>query len=146
PNKFAVRNQFQQAHPGAGFNDFNGQLERVYGPAFAHGVSSEDSAQDFIQKYAGIWGIVPQDLTAAGPFEDGRHVVPLMYNQATGTYKFTASYYTQQRDGVPVFRSYLTLLTRNEANNPLVLASATLHDIGGFHPQGQRAAPAHADL
>ncbi len=57
---------------------------------------------------------------------------PLVFEPATGTYKFTAFNYTQVRSGVPVFRSKLTMLVRNEPGFPLVLASADLRDLGPF--------------
>jgi len=55
-----------------------------------------------------------------------------MYNELTGEYKFTLVYYTQQRDGLPVFRADLRLLVKNEANYPLVLASSAVRDLGDF--------------
>ena len=38
------------------------------------------------------------------------------------------------RDGIPVFRARLTLLTRNEDGHPLVLASTDLRNLGTFRP------------
>jgi len=55
-----------------------------------------------------------------------------MYNRSTENYQFTGIYYSQVLDGVPVFRSRLILLTRNEDGYPLVLASADLRNIGRF--------------
>ncbi|MHC4828642.1 MAG: hypothetical protein ACYTEY_18985 [Planctomycetota bacterium] len=66
-----------------------------------------------------------------------------MYQPETDTYKFTGYFYTQQRDGVPVFRSDLRLLVRNEDQNPLVLAATSLRDLGDFQV-GAVAAPAEA--
>jgi len=110
----------------------SGSIARVYGKAFSHGATSAISAQRFLNQNAGIWGVSSDELIAQGPFADGHHVQPIGYLPDTDSYKFTGHYYTQFKDGVPVFRSKLVLLVRNEANSPLVLASSQLHDLRNF--------------
>ncbi|MGB2769530.1 MAG: choice-of-anchor J domain-containing protein, partial [Candidatus Zixiibacteriota bacterium] len=60
---------------------------------------------------------------------------PVMYERETGQYKFMGVYYSQSKEGIPVFNTRLALLVRNEAEYPLVLASADLRNLGGFDPQ-----------
>ena len=124
--------QFTAANPGTAFYEQGSRITRVYGQAFSHGVDAIDSAEQFVQNHARMFGVAPANLIPVGPFPDGRHVQPIMYDRETNTYKFTGVYYTQTEGGIPVFRSRLTLLVRNEAGNPLVLAGADLRDLGGF--------------
>ncbi len=105
-----------------------GRIKRLYGEAFSHGTSPEQSAETFLQSNAHLWGVDPADL-------GDRYLQPIMYDRETGTYKFTGVYYTQYREGIPVFRSRLILLVRNEEDYPLVLASADLRNLGEFEPQ-----------
>jgi hypothetical protein len=63
-----------------------------------------------------------------------------MYDRLEDEYRFTGVYYTQTEGGIPVFRSRLTLLVRNEAGYPLVLAGADLRDLGGFSVNAKVAA------
>jgi len=115
----------------------DGDIGRVFGRAFSHGQTAERSAANFIQQHLGIWGVAQKDLVAESPFEHGRQTQPIGYDIDTDSYKFTGHYYKQVVDGVQVFRSKLVLLTRNEANNPLVLASSELHDLGNFKVNAQ---------
>jgi hypothetical protein len=131
---FEHQNAFLDAHPGAAFalSPEAGRIERVYGPAFSHGDTGAQSAESFRLDHVRMLGAEPQDVVPVGPFRNGQHVVPMGYEAATDTYKFTGYFYTQQRDGVPVFRGDLRLLVRNEDQFPLVLASNSLRDLGDF--------------
>ncbi|UCD75070.1 MAG: hypothetical protein JSV91_14950 [Phycisphaerales bacterium] len=132
-NQSAItKSRFLQERPQTGLYETDGRITQVFGRAFSHGTSPEQSARTFLDEYASMFGVPPQELVPEGP--GGLHQLPIMYNAETDSYKFTGLYYTQQRDGVPVFRSRLTLLVRNEAEYPLVLASANLHDLGDFDP------------
>tara|TARA_R110002072_G_scaffold101652_7_gene223845 strand:+ start:2531 stop:5356 length:2826 start_codon:yes stop_codon:yes gene_type:complete len=123
----------------------DGAVGRVYGKAFSHGQTAEQSASNFVQQHLGIWGVSQDQLVAESPFDHGRPTQQIGYDIDTNSYKFTGHYYKQIIDGVPVFRSKLVLLTRNEANNPLILASSELHDVGNFeiNPQLKRTAINH---
>ncbi len=112
--------------------DEGGRITRVYGAPFGYGDSPEASAEAFRLKYAAALGVDPGDLIPVGPLPDGRHTQPVMYDRNTGTYKFTLVYYSQFRDGIPVFRADLRLLVRNQPDHPLVLAASGLRDLGGF--------------
>ncbi len=128
-----ARNAFLEANAGTGFfiND-HGNLTRVYGRAFSQGNSPVASAAAFVAQHASIWGADASQLLPIGPWGEGEHMIPLMWDAVTGTYDFSLVGYTQAVHGVPVFRSSLRLLVRNEAGFPLVLASSDLKDLGNF--------------
>jgi hypothetical protein len=112
-------------------NDF-GKITRVYGQPFSSGPNAEASADMFRQQHAGIFGAVTDELIPVSLLEDGRHTQGVMYNQTTGEYKFTLVYFSQQRDDVPVFRSELRVLVKNEANYNAIWAASTLKNLGNF--------------
>ncbi|HWB18724.1 MAG TPA: dockerin type I domain-containing protein [Phycisphaerales bacterium] len=124
--------KFTADQPAARTMQRNNRVVRVYGPAFAHGGTAVASAQSFIDNHARMLGAESADLKPIGPFADQHNIQPIMYDAATGTYKFTGVYYSQVRDNVPVFRSRLTLLSRNVEGAPVVLASSDLRDLGNF--------------
>ncbi|MCH8164158.1 MAG: hypothetical protein IH889_00970, partial [Planctomycetes bacterium] len=133
--------QFLEAHPDTALYEWAGRISRVYGAAFSHGASAVDSAEQFRLNHVAMFGVDPAQLVPRGPFPDGHHLQPIMYEPATGQYKFTGVYYSQVKDGIAVFRSRLTLLVRNEPGFPLVLASADLRDLGDFEVPAQGARP-----
>ncbi|MCH8342872.1 MAG: hypothetical protein IH983_02680, partial [Planctomycetes bacterium] len=133
--------QFLEAHPDTALYEWAGRISRVYGAAFSHGASAVDSAEQFRLNHAAMFGVDPAQLVPRGPFPDGHHLQPIMYEPATGQYKFTGVYYSQVKDGIAVFRSRLTLLVRNEPGFPLVLASADLRDLGDFEVPAKGARP-----
>ncbi len=105
-----------------------GRIKRIYGEAFSYGESPEESAENFLQANAYLFGVDPSDL-------GDRYLQPIMYNLDTGEYKFTGVNYVQYKEGIRVFRSRLILLLRNEEGYPLVLASVDLRDLSGFTPE-----------
>ena len=131
--------QFTAANPRTAFYEQGSRITRVYGQAFSHGVDAIDSAEQFVQNHARLFGVAPANLIPVGPFPDGRHVQPILYDRLEDEYRFTGVYYTQTEGGIPVFRSRLTLLVRNEAGYPLVLAGADLRDLGGFSVNAKAA-------
>ena len=132
--------QFTEANPRAAFYEQGNRITRIYGQSFSHGVDAIDSAEQFVQNHARLFGVAAADLFPEGPFLDGRFVQPIMYDRLEDEYRFTGVYYTQTEGGIPVFRSRLTLLVRNEAGYPLVLAGADLRDLGGFSVDAKAAA------
>lgn len=114
-----------------------GSIARVYGKAFSNGPTSLTSAERFVDQHSLMWGVPADELVARGPFDDGRNTQPIGYIPETDSYKFTGHYFAQVKDGVPVFRSKLVLLVRNEAEFPLVLASSELHDVRGLEMDQQ---------
>ncbi len=105
----------------------NGRIKCLYGEAFSHGKSPEESAESFLQTNAHIFGVNISNL-------GDRYIQPIMYNQDTDDYKFYSINYVQYAEGIRVFRSRLILLVRNEEGYPLVLASVDLRDLNGFIP------------
>jgi len=134
----AARASFSARMPAVEMHT-NGGLTTVYGPAFSRGVSAQDSAARFARQHTPIFGAQYADLTARGLNADGTHLLPVSYDAATDSYRFTLVSYSQVRDGLPVWRSDLRLLVRNDADFPLVLAKSALKDLGAFQPaQGLR--------
>ncbi|UCF50726.1 MAG: hypothetical protein JSU91_04385, partial [Thermoplasmatales archaeon] len=104
------------------------RIKRLYGEAFSYGSSPEISADSFLQSNAHILNVDADDL-------EFQNIQPIMYNSDTGEYKFTGVNYNQNKNSIPVFRSRLILLVRNEDNYPLVYASVDLRNLNGFIPQ-----------
>jgi hypothetical protein len=122
-----------------------GRMRRVYGPAFATGVSPEATAAAFCQDHATMMGARVEDLVPGARHLEQGSTLPLMYDAATDTYKFTVVYHTQQRGGVPVFGARLTSLVRNEAGFPLVLVNPDVRDLGDYQVDALQAGRPMAD-
>jgi hypothetical protein len=104
------------------------RIKRLYGEAFSSGASPEQSAERFLHANVRLLGVGVADL-------GDQYLQPIMYQRETGTYKFTGIYYSQNKDGIPVFVTRLVLLLRNEPGYPLVQASVDLRNLGTFQPQ-----------
>jgi len=107
-------------------------VQKLYGQSFGTGSSPEIVVDQFINNHADIFGVDANDLISRMLNNEKTSSVPVMWIEETQSYKFTQFYYTQQKDGVPVYGAELRLLVRNEANFPLVLASSTLRDLDNF--------------
>lgn len=128
--------QFTNDHPFAGVYRPDGdRVSRVYGRAFSHGATPDASANAFIQQYAAMLEVRPADLVTAAWDDRNSHHQGAMYDPATGEFTFTVLRYQQMRNGIPVFRSGMRLMVRNEPGYPLVLASTDLRPLGDFNPQ-----------
>lgn len=123
--------ELQQAYPGVLISAAGAQVDRVYGAPCSYGVSAEQSADNFVHTFAGVFGVTAEELLPGNAFNH-QYAQPVMYQAETGTYKFTLVYYHQYRDGVPVYRADLRLLVRNEAAFPLVLVASSLRALGDF--------------
>ena len=136
----AARSSFLAAHPGAGLFELDtgtrdgsgSRITRVYGAAFSTGNNAVDSAEKFLRLHSGMLSSDFKQLMAIGPNGDGTHVLPVMFNEADGSYKFSLVGYTQHVNGVPVFRGDVRCLVRNEPGYPLVLVSNALRDVTDF--------------
>lgn len=138
--------EFLREQEGTAVSQRAGRVRRVYGRAVSGGATALESAEAFRLANAGLFEVDPRQLVAAAPGPGAAAVQPIMYDPATGSYRFTAHSYRQELDGVPVFGAQLRLLVRNEPGYPLVLASADLRDLGGFRVDpAAAAAPASAD-
>jgi hypothetical protein len=139
PNGPDVDAGYGDLRPGVRTLRHRDQVGRVFG-ILATGASPADSARAFIERDAmQLWGVPPGELAAYGPFEAGEHVVQLMPQRDTGTFRFTAVCFTQEVRGVPVYKSNLLVLARNEPGFPAVLAASTLWSTAGVEEQLDRA-------
>ena len=110
----------------------NGRIKRLFGEAFSFGETPDESAELFLNSNANLFGVDSTDLIPIGPFPDGRHIQPIMYEKDQGSYKFMGVYYAQYKNGIPVYDSRIVLLVRNEVGYPLVLVSVDLRNLEGF--------------
>ena len=122
----------QSAHPGVKAYLTDSRVTRLYGKPFGSGATPQAAAEQFIADFAPALGAQAADLRPVELSKGGAHVQPLMYNATTGDYKFNVLSFAQYRGEIPVFRSKLKLLVRNLPDNPLVLASAQLYNLGDF--------------
>ncbi len=102
--------QLQREYPGVLVYTEGDQVRRVWGKPFGYGSSAIDSAQAFVNRYAEL-------------FAPGASQLVLNGIQDVMRGKFTAVYFQQQVDGIPVDKGELTLLVREVTGYPLVLAS-----------------------
>ena len=135
PNSETIQARFGRLFPGGGLHTIEGSLRRVWGTTFSHGVSPSDSADSFMREWSMLWNVPYTQLEKVGPFEDGAHTLPLVTGEDGTSSEFTAAYFRQHAKGVPVFRSYGWGLVRNEDAFPMVLAGATLRNIGTMEAQ-----------
>ena len=131
-DKRAAVAAFSEQHPRTRFSGTGSRITKIHGRSFGSGHSPEHTARQFKIDHARMFGVAPEDLRPFGLLHDNRHTQPLMYDHATGKYKFTLVYYTQHSNNIPVFRADLRLLVRNEPGHPLVLAGANLRGLGQF--------------
>ena len=135
PNGETIQARFGRLFPGGGLHTIEGSLRRVWGTTFSHGVSPSASADSFMREWSMLWNVPYTQLEKVGPFEDGAHTLPLVTGEDGTSSEFTAAYFRQHAKGVPVFRSYGWGLVRNEDAFPMVLAGATLRNIGTMEAQ-----------
>lgn len=141
----AALGELQQAYPGVSAYEVAGHAQTVFGRAMATGNGPAEAAAAFVRDHAAVFGVPVTDLKPISRLPDQRRDLPLMYDAATGTYKFTLVYYSQERDGIAVHEAQLRLLVRNEPGYPVVLARSSLRDLGDFRPNAaNKIAPADA--
>jgi hypothetical protein len=132
--------RFLTRHAGTSALTDGDRIAQIFGRPFSQGASARESGSRFRDAQAGLFGLRPEDLVETGASAGAPHLQPVFYDAGTGTYRFTAMYFAQQRDGIGVFRSRMVLLVRNEPGYPLVLASVDLRDIGDFAADAGAAA------
>jgi hypothetical protein len=123
-------NQLQRAHPGLQLYLAGTQLQRIYGAPFGHGLSPEESAQNFVRTYSEAFGVSADELLPGNAFNH-QYTQPLV-DAADGTRVATLVYYQQYHAGIPVYRSELRLLALNQPGYPLIWAGASLHDLSDW--------------
>lgn len=122
-------------YPGIQFLTRNDRVVQAYGTVFGQGASPEETARTFISENAATFAGGEYELSPVGPLADGRHTQGLMWDDTTGEPKFTLVYFTQEVDGIPVFRSDVRLLVKNEPGYPLVLVNSQLRDVRFYAKQ-----------
>ncbi len=133
---------FQRRYPRTRLYQVDKRVLRIYGSAFGGGMSPEATAGKFVQEFAPLLGVAPDELRPGNSFNDVLNQ-PVLYEPETQGYRFQLFYYRQHHRGIPVFRSELRLLVRNEPGYPLVLASSTLRNLGASElPDCAPGAPA----
>ncbi|MFN7018795.1 MAG: PepSY domain-containing protein [Fimbriimonadales bacterium] len=108
--------QLQREFPGVLVYMEGHQVRRVWGKPFGYGSTAIDAAQAFVNRYAEL-------------FAPGASQLVLNGIQDVMRGKFTAVYFQQQLDGVPVDKGELTLLVREVEGHPLVLASSAVRYV-----------------
>ena len=148
PSPIGSSGLFRTMNPEVEFVREEGAISRIYGPAFATGFNPTHTADSFLRNYGDMLGADFLQLLPIGPNAAGDHAVQLGYDEATDSFRFTLVGYTQHLKGIPVFRSDVRCLVRNEPNYPLVLVSNGLKDIRAFAAKfgGKAIPPSHLNL
>jgi hypothetical protein len=132
--ELAAMDRLQAAFPGALSYREGSQLARLYGRTFEMGDTPVQTADRFLSANADLFGAEAADLLPATRILPSGNTVPLMYDPETDSYKFTLVYHSQYRDGIPVFRSDVRTLVKNEIGYPLVWVGSSLKRLGNFQP------------
>ena len=128
-----VMEQFKANHPQAvffgqqyfdseGFFEQVGPADFVFGAPMSKGETPMESAWDFYQQIEGAY--VEEAGTLVPGDERG-----VMWDQKTESYKFTTFRFQQTIKGIPVYRSGIGFLVRNEDNFPVVMSSNNLKEL-----------------
>lgn len=147
-NVSSLRSNYIAQHRGAKISE-SGGAARVYGTKLAEGVTAKASAMTAVHNTAALFGAVAEDLQpGADHLKAGENTLPLRYDRTTGEYRFTAVYFNQVRDGVPVFGARATALVSNMPGFPTVSVNPDVRDLGNFrvNPVNAIAAPSNAGM
>ena len=128
--------QFKANHPQAkffgkqyfdteGYFEQIGTADYVYGAPMSQGKTPTESGWDFYRQVEGIYAEDAGTLVSGS--EQG-----VMWDAAKGTHKFTTFRFQQMMDGIPVYRSGMGFLARNEENFPVVMCSNNLKEMKDF--------------
>ena len=135
--------KLKAALPGTRAQALGSRIQRLYGVA-ATGKSAQAAAENFRRSSAAALGVDADELVPVGlgasantraPSAGNKNGVGLMFDRASGKYKFRLFNYEQQRDGIPVFRANLRALVREGGDHPVVWANPDLRAMGSFRPR-----------
>jgi len=138
PSLVALR----ESLPGVHFHVENGRPVAMFGTTLATGATPLASAQQYLATCDRFFGeeigvLLPRPTGAQQLLQD------VMFQPETGQPKFHAVRYQQYFGELPVFRSGVGLLIRNEAQHPVVLAGFNVKELAGFElGAGAEAKPA----
>ncbi len=153
---------FVDLHPGVHFYgtpltehmgpaDEASTFSAIYGTTIGVGATPEDSAWNHIGRIRPLlgddWGVLVPEVKP-----DGEVLVPVMSGTGGGdTPGFYTFRFNQQFDGLPVFRSGVGFLVRNEPGNPVVVSGIDIKKLPGFSagaggtPEVSKAMLAHVE-
>ena len=133
--------RFRAANPLAGMlHDETGLVDRIYGAQLAGGATADEAAVAAIAAVAEILGAPADHFFSDRP-------IGMMHDEATGEPKFLLYRFTQQLDGVNVFRSRVGVLVRNLPGFPVSWIGSDAKPLGAFRPApGLRNADVPADV
>ena len=128
--------QFKNAHPDArfygqqyfddeGFFEIDGTADFVYGSILANGETPIASAWNFYQQIEGIYAEEIGDLKPGAP-------QGVMWDKKAEKHRFTTFRFQQMVEGVPVYKSGIGFLVRNEESYPVVMASNNFKEMKDF--------------
>lgn len=129
-------NAFKNAHPnarfmgsqyfdGEGFFEIDGTANYIYGDVMANGGSAVESAWNFYRQIEGVYA------NEIGQLVPGT-VQGVMWNKATQSHKFSTFRFQQTIGGIPVYKSGIGFLVRNEENFPVVMSSNNFKEMSDF--------------
>ena len=141
-------NSFRDAHPQArfhgrqyyedeGFFEFTGTQNMIYGTPMSSGLTPQESAWNF---YSQIEGIYVQDAGKLVPnvLESGSVLQGVMWDRDTETHDFFVFRFNQEVAGLPVYRSGVSFLVRNQEAEgfPVVASTNNLKELAKFNAAG----------
>jgi hypothetical protein len=136
-----VMEDFKAAHPrariaGAQFGTYvdpTGEeisATRIFGTTLATGTDPVDSAWNHIAELQDALGTDIGQLVPKVQ-ENGTFLVGAATNAETGIPKLYALRFEQHYNGIPVFRSGVGFVVRNDPDNPLVMSNFDVKDLAG---------------
>lgn len=144
--KSQAASRFKKSHPQAHVTPRGSRIKRLHG-VMNTGSTADLAAENFRQTTAKDVGMDPLELVPVAPVAAAQKARPgassasnvdaseglgLMFNPATGTYKFRLYAYEQQRNGVAVYGGELRTLVRVDGENQVVWANPDLRPLGNF--------------
>ena len=115
----------QQYYYNEGFFEIDGTANYIYGTTLANGNSPMASAWNLCGQLEGVYA---QELGKLIPGSE----IGVMWDKKTNSHRFTTFRFQQTVAGIPVYKSGIGFLVRNEENFPIVLASNNFKEMLGF--------------
>lgn len=144
----ALTQSLTTAFPRATVTAGEGRETRTFGAVLATGGSALEAAESARGQYVAALGLgatdlVPVDVQGSKRVATSQAApVQLMYDKATGQYRFSLYRYRQVRAGVPVHDAELLVLARNDGQHPVVWAASSLQSLNGFNAAVPARTPA----
>ena len=131
--QMAAMDAFRAANPLTGIMlDDSGLVQQIYGKSFTGGATPVEAAANAAAALVDVLRVSVDELSPVSPVGDGAHVRGMMHDPETGEPKFWLAQFSQERDGVTVFRSRLDVLIRNEPGYPVVLIGSDIRPLDDF--------------